>query len=148
MKILPIRPLALVAVILSVLPSIGFAQQTQFSSNYAATSEICTNGDGGAENRSACLQSLQSILSEIRLQTDGAQYDLEIAAVALALVNSYIGIASPSSQILSLIADALNEIAQSAVDPNQAEQIIAIAVRVRSGSDLSGGIERLLASPN
>jgi len=148
MKKFQIGPIALVGAIFGALPTVGLAQQSQFPSSYAATSVICTHGDGGAENRSACIQSLHSLLLEVRLQTDGAQYDIEIAALALTIVNAYIGLPSPTAPVCLITGDALGEVGQSAADPSQAGQINAVAERIRACSGLSRGTERLLASPN
>jgi len=143
-----LRILAFAAAMLSIFPSSGFTQQSQFASNYATTATLCVNGRGGAESKTTCFQSLLPLLSNVRSVTEGAQYDTEIGAIALAFVNTYVSLSSPTLSACAVIADALAEIGQSATDPDQAEQIIAIAARVRACSSFNGGIERLLASPN
>ncbi len=148
MKKLPKLPSVFVSAILAALPMAALAQQSQFAENFAATSEICVEENAGAGNRAACFQSLLPLLSEMRAATSGPQYDSEIAAVALAMVNAYTSLSAPVPPVCTVVADALDEVGQSAVDINQAEQIFTIASSIRGCDGLGGGIERLLASPN
>lgn len=148
MNVSPKILFAVTGLFIAALPPSGFAQQSQFSSTFATTSEICTGGNGGPTNRSNCFQSLLPLLSDVRSSTAGAQYDSEIAAVALSIVTGYTDLASPPIAVCAVIADALAEVGRSAADPDQSGQILAIADRVRACSGLNSGIERLLASPN
>ncbi|MBL1436679.1 MAG: hypothetical protein COB08_010835 [Rhodobacteraceae bacterium] len=148
MKNLPKLPFALVALLWGALPSASFAQQSQFNTKFAATSEICTEENAGQGNRTACFQNLLPLLSEVRQASSGPQYDTEIGAIALAIVNAYTNVNAPAVPVCGVIADALDQVAQSAADTGQAGQISAIATRVRACSGLDSGIERLLASPN
>ncbi len=148
MTILQKRLVAFVAILWGALPSASFAQQSLFSAEYASTSEICVEENGGEGNRPVCFQTLLPLLSEVRLASSGPQYDTEIGAIALAMVDAYASLNAPALPVCRVIADALDQVAQSAADSGQAAQISAIASSVRACSGLESGIERLLASPN
>lgn len=148
MKILPNPLFAFTFLLWGALPSTSFAQQSQFSAEFASASEICTEENAGAGNRPACFQTLLPLLSEVKTASNGPQYDTEIGAMALAIVDAYSSLNAPAVPVCRVIADALGQVAQSATDSNQAEQISAIATRIRACSGLESGIERLLASPN
>ena len=136
-------PLFITSALMGSITQASFAQESPFSSRYGVLSEICLTG-----SQTDCADYLLPLLSDVRAATNGPAYDLEITAIALAVVNSYIATPTRTSQECAVAAGALTEVARSAADPGQNTQILAIAVQVQACAGLTTGIERLLASPN
>ncbi len=144
MTIHPKVSFAFAGAAISLFPSLGMALESQYTEAFNAASETCAS----AESSPDCLQTLLPLLSEVRAEASGAQYDIEIAAMALAIVNAYRNLPAPTPQACAVLANALEETGKSAVDQAQAGQIFAVAAQIRSCSGLGNEVGRLLASPN
>lgn len=138
--------IVLTSAMLTVMPNVSSALETRFPDRIDSISQTCaqdTNGD-----TSVCLNLLLAYLANLRATTSGAQYDTEIAAIALALVSVYERLGNSAPQISQVLGQALAQVGRSAADPNQATQIFAIAQVVSTNQGVGTGVDRLLASPN
>ncbi len=138
--------IALTGAIFVTSPNAGAALQSRFPAQIATIAATCAQPDNTGST--ACLNLLLPYLSRLRATTSGLQYDTEIAAIALALVQAYeqLGNAAPGAS--QTLGQALAEIGKSAADPGQAARIGAIAASVTANQGLENGLNRLLASPN
>lgn len=130
------------ATALFLVPAIGFSLTSQFTDRINSVAQSCV------DDSSTCSASVLPLLSDVRANTSGEQYDHEIGTFVLAIIAAFENMPTPSAEECGLLADTLEDLALSALDQSQADQIMAIAGVVRNCNFVGFDTDRLLASPN